>query len=206
MRDERLGEMKNERYLSYAADIHESATHALDVIASLLSDESQAERASFTPYRARPQRAGRTHRIERPGSREIVRTDPFLGTKSDGSHPHVVANPTALRQVLLNLLTNAIKFTPRGGDVRVATGHIGDGRVFLVVRDTGCGMNGTRLPAFETACAADLQPKWARSNGIGLPLVEKLVRDMGAEIEIESFPQKGTAATIVFSDFTRRSE
>ena len=204
MRDERLGEMKNERYLSYAADIHESATHALDVIASLLSD-----RAKPSVPVSRLIALDLNALVERTASSVQALAESCgltLSFESDGSHPHVVANPTALRQVLLNLLTNAIKFTPRGGDVRVATGHIGDGRVFLVVRDTGCGMNGTRLPAFETACAADLQPKWARSNGIGLPLVEKLVRDMGAEIEIESVPQKGTAATIVFSDFTRRSE
>jgi two-component system, cell cycle sensor histidine kinase PleC len=201
MRDERLGEMKNERYLSYAADIHESATHALDVIASLLSDRAKSS-APVSRLIALDLNA----LVERTASSVQALAESCgltLSFESDGSHPRVVANPTALRQVLLNLLTNAIKFTPRGGDVRVATGHMGDGRVFLVVRDTGCGMSGTSSLAFEAASAADSQPKWARSNGIGLPLVEKLVRDMGAEIEIESVPQKGTAATIVFNDFAR---
>ena len=150
MRDERLGEMKNERYLSYAADIHESATHALDVIASLLSD-----RAKPSVPVSRLIALDLNALVERTASSVQALAESCgltLSFESDGSHPHVVANPTALRQVLLNLLTNAIKFTPRGGDVRVATGHIGDGRVFLVVRDTGCGMNGTRSPAFETAC------------------------------------------------------
>lgn len=204
MRDERLGEMKNERYLNYAADIHESATHALDVIASLLSD-----RAKPSVPVSRLIALDLNALVERTASSVQALAESCgltLFFESDGSHPHVVANPTALRQVLLNLLTNAIKFTPRGGDVRVATGHIGDGRVFLVVRDTGCGMKGTSSPTLETASAANLQLTWARSNGIGLPLVEKLVHDMGAEIEIESVPQKGTAVTIVFNDFTRRSE
>ncbi len=202
MRDERLGEMKNERYLNYAADIHESATHALDVIAALLSD-----RAKPSVPASRLIALDLNALVERTASSVQALAESCgltLSFESDGSHPHVVANPTALRQVLLNLLTNAIKFTPRGGDVRVATGHIGDGRVSLVVRDTGCGMTETKLPVLDTT--ANLQPAWARSNGIGLPLVEKLVRDMGAEIEIESAPQKGTAATIVFNDFTRRSE
>src|SRR4029079_2095331 len=100
---------------------------------------------------------------------------------------------------------NAIKFTPRGGDVRVETGHVGDGRVFLVVSDTGRGMNGTRSPAYR-ASAAELQPPWAASTGIGLPLVARLVREMGAEFEIESIPEGGTAALIVFGDFSRRVE
>jgi len=200
MRDERLGEMKNERYLNYAADIHESATHALDVIAAFLSD-----RAKPSVPASRLIALDLNALVERTASSVQALAESCgltLSFESDGSHPHVVANPTALRQVLLNLLTNAIKFTPRGGDVLVATGHIGDGRVSLVVRDTGCGMTETSSPAIETS--GNLQPAWARSNGIGLPLVEKLVRDMGAEIEIESAPQKGTAATIIFNDFTRQ--
>ncbi|MBY0562472.1 HAMP domain-containing sensor histidine kinase [Hyphomicrobium sp.] len=204
MRDERLGEMKNERYLSYAADIHESATHALDVITSLLLNR---DRSSSMPV-ARLIALDLNALVERTVSSVQALAQSCgltLDFKSDGSRPHVVANPTALRQILLNLLTNAIKFTPRGGDVRVETGHIGDGRVFLVVSDTGRGMNGTRSAAYK-ASAAELQPPWAASTGIGLPLVARLVREMGAEFEIESIPEGGTAALIVFGDFSRRME
>lgn len=204
MRDERLGEMKNERYLSYAADIHESATHALDVITSLLLNR---DRSSSLPV-ARLIALDLNAIVERTVSSVQALAQSCgltLDFKSDGSRPHVVANPTALRQILLNLLTNAIKFTPRGGDVRVETGHIGDGRVFLVVSDTGRGMNGTRSAAYR-ASAAELQPPWAASTGIGLPLVARLVREMGAEFEIESIPEGGTAALIVFGDFSRRME
>ncbi len=202
MRDQRLGEMKNERYLSYAADIHESATHALDVISSLLAD------------RAKP--AGPVSRLiaidlnaiaERTVSSVQALAESCglqLSFETDGRKRHVVANPTALRQVLLNLLTNAIKFTPRGGNISVGTGNMDDGRAFLVVHDTGCGMNGSVAPVDGPASAADRKSEWARSHGIGLPLVEMLVRDMGAEIQIDSTPQKGTAATILFSDFSQR--
>lgn len=201
MRDERLGEMKNQRYLSYAADIHESATHALDVITSLL-----AERAKPATAASRLIAIDLNAIVDRTVSSVKALAESCglnLSFDSDGSTPHVVANPTALRQILLNLLTNAIKFTPRGGDVRVATGHLDDGRVFLTVRDTGGGMSGVGAAAGSIS-ASELKPAWARSNGIGLPLVESLVRDMGAEIEIDSAPQKGTAATILFGDFGRR--
>jgi signal transduction histidine kinase len=204
MRDERLGEMKNERYLSYAADIHESATHALDVITSLLSEGA---RTTSVPV-ARLIALDLNAIVERTVSSVHALAQSCgltLVFETDGSRPHVVANPTALRQILLNLLTNAIKFTPPGGDVRVATGHVGDGRVFLVVSDTGRGMKRTSSAAYK-ASAAELQPPWACSTGIGLPLVARLVRDMGAEFEIESAPEGGTAALIIFGDFTRRFE
>lgn len=201
MRDERLGEMKNQRYLSYAADIHESAMHALDVITSLL-----AERAKPAAAASRLIAIDLNAIVDRTVSSVKALAESCglnLSFDTDGSTPHVAANPTALRQILLNLLTNAIKFTPRGGDVRVGTGHLDDGRVFLTVRDTGCGMNDGGAAAGSIS-ASELKPAWARSNGIGLPLVETLVRDMGAEIEIDSGPQKGTAATIFFGDFARR--
>jgi signal transduction histidine kinase len=127
-----------------------------------------------------------------------------LAFETDGRKLHVVANPTALRQVLLNLLTNAIKFTPRGGHVGVRTGYAGEGQAFLVVRDTGCGMAGSTAPIVSPASEGDIKLQWARSHGIGLPLVATLVRDMGAEIRFESSPQTGTVATIVFSDFSQR--
>lgn len=199
MRDERLGVMGNERYLTYAADIHESATHALDVITTLLSESTKPEAAlprlialdlnavverTVSSIQALAQSRGLT-----------------LAFEAEKSRPHVVANPTSLRQILLNLLTNAIKFTPRGGDVHVATGYLADGRVFLAVRDTGCGMNGESV---AEAKPGDEKPQpWLGSNGIGLPLVQRLIRDMGAEFEIDSAPEKGTVVLIAFGDFAR---
>jgi two-component system, cell cycle sensor histidine kinase PleC len=200
MRDERLGKMKNARYLSYAADIHESATHALDVICSLLSD-----RAKPAALPSRLVALDLNAIVERTVSSVQALADACglsLAFETDGRTPHVVANPTALRQVLLNLLTNAIKFTPRGGDVRVETRHVEEGRVLLVVCDTGCGIGGTNGDGLQTSTVA-LKTPLARGYGIGLPLVESLVRDMGAEIHIESAPQKGTVASILFGDFAR---
>jgi signal transduction histidine kinase len=206
MRDERLGEMGNERYLSYAADIHESASHALDVITSLLSDGAKTDAAI-----SRPIALDLNAVVERTVSSVQALAESrglALVFDADDSRPHVVANPTAMRQILLNLLTNAIKFTPSGGDVRVVTGYIDDGRVFLVVRDTGCGMNGKAPAASAVASAVasgDVPAPWAHGHGIGLPLVQRLVREMGADIEIDSAPGKGTVVLIAFGGSPRAS-
>lgn len=203
MRDERLGAMGNERYLSYAADIHESASHALDVITSLLS-ESAKSNAALPRLIALDLNAI----VERTVSsvQALAQSQGLtLAFEADKSRPHVAANPTSLRQILLNLLTNAIKFTPRGGDVRVVTGYLADGRVFLVVRDTGCGMDGK----IAEATASTVEPQQSRlgaGNGIGLPLVQRLVREIDAELEIDSEPGKGTAALIAFGGFARWSQ
>ncbi|HVX34646.1 MAG TPA: HAMP domain-containing sensor histidine kinase [Hyphomicrobium sp.] len=202
MRDERLGAMGNARYLSYAADIHENATHALDVITSLLS-ESTKPGAALPRLIALDLNAVVERTVSSvqalAQSRNLT-----LGFKADKSRPHVVANPTSLRQILLNLLTNAIKFTPPGGDVHVETGYLADSRVFLAVRDTGCGISGGMAAATSSpGSSSEARQPWLSGSGIGLPLVQRLVREMSAEFEIESAPEKGTVARIAFGGFAR---
>lgn len=200
MRDERLGPMKNGRYLTYAADIHENASHALDVITALLSESGKPETAA-----PRLIALDLNALVERTVSsvQALAQSRGLtLMFEAEKSRPHVAANPTSLRQILLNLLTNAIKFTPPGGDIRIVTGYLADDRVFLVVRDTGCGMNGKKATEAVEPPEEKTQP-WLTGSGIGLPLVQRLVRDMSAEIEIDSAPGKGTVVLIAFGDFAR---
>jgi signal transduction histidine kinase len=197
MRDERLGKMQNDRYLGYAADIHESATHALDVIASLLS-RNKKPNVSGPPLATLDLNAIVDRTVSSTQALAASR-GVLLAFEAESSRPHVTANPTAMRQILLNLLANALKFTPPGGDVRVVTGYLNDGRVFLVVRDTGCGMNCDVSTVNENSSQAP------EGNGIGLPLVQRLVREMGAEIEFDSAPGKGTVVLIAFGGRARSS-
>jgi signal transduction histidine kinase len=145
MRDERLGAMGNARYLNYAADIHENATHALDVITSLLSESRK--QATAPPRLIALDLNAVVERTVSSVQALAQSRNLLLTFQAEKSRPHVVANPTALRQILLNLLTNAIKFTPPEGDVHVETGYRTDGRVFLAVRDTGCGIGGSAATA-----------------------------------------------------------
>lgn len=201
MRDERLGVMGNPRYLNYAADIHENATHALDVIASLLS-ESVKSGATLPRLIALDLNAVVERTVSSvqalAQSRNLT-----LTLKAEKSRPHVIANPTSLRQILLNLLTNSIKFTPPGGDVDVETGYLADGRVFLAVRDTGCGISGGSAVTTSSPEQGGTRQPWLSGSGIGLPLVRRLVSEMSAEFEIESAPEKGTVARISFAGFAR---
>lgn len=202
MRDERLGAMGNPHYLGYAADIHENATHALDVIVSLLTEHTKAGTAQ--PNLIALDLNALTERTVSSVQALAQSQQLKLRFSTDNSRPRIVANPTSLRQILLNLLTNAIKFTPPGGDIEVETGYLNDGCVFLSVSDTGCGINASQSAASSAAAEqTDTPLSWLSSNGIGLPLIQRLVREMSAKLEIESGREKGTSVRILFGEFAR---
>lgn len=196
MRDERLGPMGNRQYLGYARDIHESATHALSVISHMLS-VSQGD----NDVHSRPHRVDLNDLAVRTvssmqalaGERELM-----LDADLEAGLPYVMADETAIRQILLNLLANAFKFTPPGGAIRVATGYLANGSAFLVVRDTGDGME---QAVIDEVFGDQPSPTTRRRDGgygIGLPLVRKLAKDMGADLEIDSAPLKGTVVLLSF--------
>ncbi|HMA21582.1 MAG TPA: HAMP domain-containing sensor histidine kinase, partial [Gemmatimonadaceae bacterium] len=109
----------------------------------------------------------------------------------------VQADPDKLRQVLLNLVTNSLKFTPSGGTISVDT-HVTDARVVIRVSDTGIGISRDNLPhVFEPFFQVD-QGGTRRYPGVGLGL--SIVRDavlaMNGDVAIDSEPGKGTVVTI----------
>ena len=197
MRDEQLGGMGNPKYLSYAADIHDSASHALLVIASMLS---------ANPMRTSESAGLEAIDLNNIAARSVSALQPLAAQRNltldlDGepSLTPVRANPTAIRQILLNLLTNALKFTPSGGDVRVVTGYLNDGAIFLAVRDTGDGMTEAEVAnAFDDARPSH-QLRHGGGRGIGLQIVRQLAAENGAGINIDSAPGKGTVVLVAFA-------
>ncbi|MDO5068232.1 MAG: ATP-binding protein [Propionibacteriaceae bacterium] len=119
-----------------------------------------------------------------------------LGVVADGPHP-VIADETRLRQVLANLLGNAIHHTPAGGRVEVRIARL-PGRVRLEVADTGEGIAPEHLPhVFERFWRAD--PSRHRDKGrtgLGLAISDTLVRAQGGTISVASTLGQGTTFTI----------
>jgi two-component system cell cycle sensor histidine kinase PleC len=197
MKDQRFGAIANERYRGYTADIHDNARHALAVIDRILVD-------------GRPEPAGRPHAIDldlnalaesavsavRPLAEEAGLA--FSG-ELHAQLPHVVADAMMVKQIVFNLLTNAIKFTKRGGVVRLVTGLGFDRSVFVAVQDTGPGMNSDEIArALDVNAPPTPQPKQEGGLGIGLPLASGLAKANGARIEIDSAPGEGTAVALIF--------
>jgi two-component system phosphate regulon sensor histidine kinase PhoR len=116
---------------------------------------------------------------------------------SSNGLPGVDVDPTRLRRVLLNLLENAIKYSPEGGPVVVGV-DAQNGRLRLHVRDSGLGIpRGQHERIFEKFYRAD--PQLARGvggTGLGLYICRELVQRMGGEIQVESEPGKGSTFTV----------
>jgi two-component system, OmpR family, heavy metal sensor histidine kinase CusS len=112
----------------------------------------------------------------------------------------IPGNPVHLREVLHNLIDNALKFTPSGGRVQVEVGKPQTGQVQLLVRDTGIGIPSDDLPkVFERFYRADKSRQREQptgGNGLGLSICRAIVQSYGGQITIASTLGKGTTVTV----------
>ena len=197
MAQERFGPIGNARYKGYVEDIHQSGLYALSLLNDLL-DISKIEAGKFElNFTA----------VEVPelvedcvGSLQPLakRARIVLRTSLQPELPTVVADPRRLKQILLNLLTNAIKFTREGGQVIVSGGMI-DGELRLRVRDTGVGMTKDEIAfAMQPFHQLDTAPRKQMGTGLGLPVTKALVDANRARLILTSEPGVGTAADVIF--------
>ena len=200
MATERFGPMGNPRYQEYAHDIGRSGRHVLDIVNDLL-DISKIEAGQleldFAAVSLNDALAESVSLLQPQanGQRVIIRTS------LSASLPEVVADARSIRQIALNLLSNAIRFTPAGGQIVVSTAYEPSGRVIIRVRDTGMGMTRSELEQamkpFRQASASAARPR-GDGTGLGLPLTKAMVEANRAQFTIESAPGEGTLVEIVF--------
>lgn len=113
------------------------------------------------------------------------------------STPQVWGNPVRLQQMIANLVSNAIKYTPKGGKLGVRA-RLEDGQLILQVWDTGVGIPVAEQPyIFEKFYRASNLPEDVSGTGLGLTIVKSIVEDHQGRIWVESTPGQGTTFTIV---------
>jgi two-component system cell cycle sensor histidine kinase PleC len=198
MKSELLGPVQNENYKEYCGNIHDSGRHLLQLINEIL-DLSRIE-------------AGRYELHEEPVRLTDVVQDCVrllnLRAESKGLHVAVVfdrglgqlwADERAIRQICLNLVTNALKFTPRGGHVDISVRNTLEGGQMLAVKDTGPGIPKEEIPKVMQAFGqGSLAHHTAEGGtGLGLPIVQNLVDLHGGTFELRSELRKGTEAVVV---------
>jgi signal transduction histidine kinase len=117
---------------------------------------------------------------------------------ADPGHSRIVSDPTALRQIVISILGNAIKFTPEGGKITLSLKRDSRGNATLVIADTGIGIAATDLPrVFDLFWQGDASlTKRYQGVGVGLPLTKRLVEMLAGHIRISSVPGRGTSVTV----------
>ncbi|MUZ73659.1 PAS domain S-box protein [Agrobacterium vitis] len=200
MADERFGPIGHGRYAEYAADIGRSGRHVLDIVNDLL-DISKIEAGEMdldfiaVGLNETVSEAVAIVQPQANGQRVIIRT------ALSQSVPNVVADMRSIKQIVLNILSNAIRFTPSGGQIIVSTNYEPNGSVTLRIRDTGIGMTRAEL---EQAMKPfrQVSPGGARlrgdGTGLGLPLTKAMVDANRASFAIQSTPNEGTLVEITF--------
>jgi signal transduction histidine kinase len=197
MLSEAYGPVGNDRYRDYLRDIHGSGHHLLEIINDIL-DLSKIE-AGRLELREAPLAIDKA--IENCG--RLIRERAQLGgvtlrIEVAAALPPIFGDELRLKQVLLNLIGNAVKFTPSGGAITVAAARAPDGGILVKVIDTGIGMRAEDIP-IALAAFGQIDSSLARKHegtGLGLPLSKALVEMHGGSLRIDSESGKGTTVTI----------
>ncbi len=196
---ERFGPIGNERYREYLKDIHAAGTHLVSLLNDLL-DLSKVETGQLDLTFANVNLNGLTQQCVGIMQPQASRARIIIRTSLTHGLPQVLADERSLRQIVLNLLSNSIKFTGPGGQVIVSTAFTDDGEAVLRVRDTGVGMSekdveATMEPFRQTATSGS----WGSGGtGLGLPLTKALAEANRANFSIKSAPNAGTLVEIAF--------
>ncbi len=198
MRSERFGELRNEKYRGYANDIHSSGEHLLALINDLL-DLSKVEAGKLELNFTAESLSDATDHAVRLLQEEARNARVLVRTAFPAKLPRVVADHRSLRQIMLNLLSNSIKYTDAGGQVIVSASVENDGTLLLRVKDTGIGMSDSQLQdALKPFTRVETAERTRQGTGLGLPLTKALIEANRAKLRITSAPSQGTMAEIVF--------
>lgn len=197
MKGEVMGPIGNPTYKEYAGSIHDSGKHLLHLINEIL-DLSRIEAGRYELHEEPLKVADIAEdcvrllklRAQSKGVEIVEEYDPGL--------LQVWADQRAIRQIVLNLLSNALKFTPKGGRITITVGPTTDGGQYLSVLDTGPGIPADEIPkVLQVFGQGSLAHENAEGGtGLGLPIVQNLIELHGGAFELLSELRKGTEAII----------
>ena len=194
---ELFGAIGNEKYADYAKDIYESGSHLLSIINDILdlakaeSGKLQLNEHEFDISETLEACVRMCRGRAEAGKVELI----FFGGQSE---IRTVADERLILQVIANLVTNAVKFTPEGGSVRLFVSANAQKGIQIRVTDTGIGIAPENLDRvlrpFE-----QVETSYARKHGgsgLGLPYAKRLTELHGGDLKLESEPGKGTTVSV----------
>ena len=198
LKDQVFGKMENPRYLSYAADINGAGKHLLNLINDILDvSKIEADELEIADELLDPVKLANDciSLVRNHADAETV----ILGLEHDRDLPWLVGDEVRIKQVLINLLTNAIKFTLAGGRVTL---HIlvNDSSIRFAVEDTGIGIAADDMPRV-LAPFQQVRSDHAvagEGTGLGVHLSKRIMELHGGSLSITSELGKGTTVYVEF--------
>jgi len=196
LKTEAFGPLGTRRYQEYADDIHASGHHLLSLINDLL-DMSKIEAGKYRLHKERESLAEIVAAVVRMMRGRAAEAELVLQVDPPPTDLMLDVDVRAVKQVLINLLANAITFTAVGGRVRL-TVRTGDTDVAIKVSDNGIGIPTEEIPRllhpFEQI--EDAENRGREGTGLGLALSNALVQLHGGTLALESAPGVGTTVTV----------
>lgn len=198
IRNQVFGPIEPQSYWEYARDIHESGKHLLSIINQILDiskiDAGERELKESRIDMKKLIQGTIDMQIQKIRDAGLTMTDPDYSQM-----PMLIGEDVAIRQILTNIISNSIKFTPEGGRISLA-GEIDENQNFrLSVTDTGIGLDASEIKRVTSRFGVT-DGRFSKSTsgiGLGLSLVQSLMRLHGGAIEI--FSQKGIGTTVVLT-------
>ncbi len=208
LRDQLFGPLGQPQYIEYAGDIHDSGQLLLSLINDIL-DMSKIEAGK----RDLAEQIIDIDQIARSVSRLVAARAKAgkirLALTVPADVPSLRAEERAIKQILTNLMTNAIKFTPEGGTVSLDASVSPKNEIIFKIQDSGIGMSADEIP-IALAPFGQIESALSRKNqgtGLGLPLTKALVELHGGIFDLQSKVGVGTVITLTFPpERTERKE
>ncbi len=198
---EMFGPLGSSRYRDYAGTIQSSGKHLLGLINDIL-DFSKLDAGALELDEQTIHLTAIVRESNKMLATQASEAQVSMHEDLDPNLPGLLADPRRVRQIVLNLLANAVKFTPAEGEVRVSTYRTEAG-IALAVSDTGIGIAATDIPkALERFGQVDnrLARKY-EGTGLGLPLSKRLAELHGGTLELESEVGQGATVTVTFPTY-----
>jgi PAS domain S-box-containing protein len=198
MRLERFGPLVNDKYRGYVNDIHASGGLLLSLINDLL-DLSKVEAGQLELNFTSVNLSETADQVVKLLQEQATQARVVIRKAMPADLPNVVADQRSMRQIMLNVVSNAIKFTDPGGQVIVSANTIPSGELKLRVKDTGIGMNEDQVKeAMEPFKRITTDGRETQGTGLGLPLTKALAEANRTSFMIDSELRKGTLVELTF--------
>ncbi|MGL4324515.1 MAG: sensor histidine kinase [Beijerinckiaceae bacterium] len=197
IKGELLGPLNIPAYKEYVSDIHNSGQHLLNLINEIL-DLSRVEAGRYELKEESISLAGVAEDCQHMLALRAKNRSVAVRLSAEPHLPKLWADERAIRQIVLNVLSNAIKFTPQGGEVDIKVGWTSSGGQYVSIKDTGPGIPEDEIPivlsSFGRGSAAIKSAE--EGTGLGLPIVKGLVDLHGGNFTLRSKLREGTEVIV----------